>query len=163
MVHRLSCGMVFSGILASVVFAPPAVRADDDAEVKTVFTSFQTAVKKADQMTLWTLLAAKSQAEADAHAKTVQASYGKAGDDEKVVLEKSFGLGSDEMSKLSGKLFLKSKPFLKKYREVAGATIDKLAINGDMAKVHYTEEDSDKETLDLVRENGKWKLAIKVK
>jgi hypothetical protein len=162
MVHRLAYGVVFSGILASIALAN-AAGPDDEAEVRTEFASFQTAVKKADHTTLWTLLAAKSQDEADAHAKTVKGSYDKASDDEKAVLEKSQGLSADEMAKLSGKLFLKSKPFLKKYRELTGATVDKVAINGDLAKVHYTEEDGDKETVDLVREDGKWKLAIKVK
>jgi hypothetical protein len=46
---------------------------------------------------------------------------------------------------------------------MAGATVDKVAINGDLAKVHYTEEDGDKEAVDVVREDGKWKLVIKVK
>src|SRR5207302_20692 len=103
------------------------------------------------------------QVEADAYAKAVQAAYSKSNDDEKAKLEKAFGLSADEMTKLKGKLYLKSKPFLKKYREVPGSKIDKVPLDGEKATVNYTEEDNDKEKLELVRQDGKWKLSIPVK
>ena len=67
------------------------------------------------------------------------------------------------MSKITGKLYLKAKPFLGKYREVPGSKIDKVTVEGDKATVHYTEDDGDKETLPLVKQDGKWRLSVAVK
>ena len=121
------------------------------------------ALKVADQEKLWSLLDTKGQGEADTYAKMIQVTYGKSNDDEKAKLEKAFGLSADEMNKLTGKLYLKSKPFLKKYHEVPGSKIDKVTMEGDKAIVNYIEADNDKEKLELVRQDGKWKLSIAVK
>jgi hypothetical protein len=149
-------------LIASSV-APNAVRAADEEDVKAAFTSFQAAIKAADHEKIWLLVDTATQADADKYAKTVQTSYGKAGDDEKAKLEKAFGLSADEMSKITGKLYLKSKPFIGKYHEVPGSKIDKVTIEGDKATVNYTEEDGDKEKLQLVKQDGKWKLSVRVK
>src|ERR1700687_2609469 len=97
-------------LMLGVALLTANARADDEADVKTVFTTLQAALKAADHEKLWSLLDATTQADADKYAKTVQTSYGKSGDDEKAKLEKSFGLSADEMSKITGKLYLKSKP-----------------------------------------------------
>jgi hypothetical protein len=150
-------------LLAASLFVGGTARADDEQDVKTAFQAFQAAMRGSDHEKLWSLLDTKAQAEADTYAKTVQATYGKSNDDEKAKLEKAFGLSADEMNKLTGKLYLKSKPFLKKYNEVPGSKIDKVTVEGDKAVVNYIEEDSDKEKLELVRQDGKWKLSIPVK
>jgi hypothetical protein len=149
--------------LAASLLAGTAVRAADEDDAKEAFTAFQAAIKAADHEKLWSLVDTATQADADKYAKTVQASYAKAGDDEKAKLEKAFGLSADEMSKITGKLFLKSKPFLGKYHEVPGSKIDKVTVEGDKATVNYTEEDGDKEKLQLVKQDGKWKLSVRVK
>jgi len=150
-------------LLGPILLVTAAARADDELDVKTVFLAFQAALKVADHEKLWSLLDTKARAETDAYAKIVQATYGKSNDDEKAKLEKAFGLSADEMNKLTGKLYLKSKPFLKKYHEVPGSKVDKVTVEGDKAAVNYIEEDNDKEKLELVRQDGKWKLSIPVK
>jgi hypothetical protein len=149
--------------LAAILLVASAVQADDDQDVKSAFQAFQGALKLADCDKLWSLLDTKALEEADTYAKTVQAAYGKSNDDERAKLEKALGLSADEMSKLTGKLYVKSKPFRNKYREVPGSKIDKVSVEGDRATVNYTEEDNDKEKLELVRQDGKWKLSIPVK
>jgi hypothetical protein len=149
--------------LSTALMVIPAVRAADEDDVKAAFTAFQAAIKSGDHGKLWAIVDATTQAEADKYAAKVQASYAKSGDDEKAKLEKAFGLSADEMSKITGKLILKSKPFLGKYREVPGSKIDKVTFEGDKATVHYTEEDGDKEKLPLVKQDGKWKLTVAVK
>jgi hypothetical protein len=162
--HREMCKVLYLLLLAApVLVVTGAVRADDEHDVKTAFHAFQAALKAADQEKLWSLLDTKSQAAADTVAKTVQRSYGKSNDDEKAKLETAFGLSADEMSKLTGKLFVKSKPFLKKYHEVLGSKIEKVTVEGDKAVVNYIEEDNDKEKLEVVRQDGKWKLSIPIK
>ncbi len=150
-------------IPAVVLFTATAVRADAEEDVKAAFVAFQAALKAGGHEKIWALLDTTTRDDADKHAKAVQTSYGKAGDDEKAKLEKAFGLSADDMSKLTGKLYLKSKSFLAKYRDVPGSKIDKVAIDGDKAAVNYTEEDGDKEKLELLKQDGKWKLSIRVK
>jgi hypothetical protein len=155
------CGALLA--LIAVLLAIPAVFAADDDDVKAAFTAFQGALKAADQEKLWSALDTTAQADADNYAAKVHASYTKANDEEKAKLEKAFGLSADEMSKITGKLYLKSKPFLGKYREVPGSKIDKVIVEGDKATVHYIEEDGDKEKLQLVKQDGKWRLSVAVK
>jgi hypothetical protein len=150
-------------VLAPILLVTGAARADDEQDVKSAFQAFQAALKVADHEKLWSLLDTKARAEADAYAKTVQATYGKSNDDEKAKLEKAFGLSADEMTKLTGKQYVTSKPFLKKYHEVPGSKIGKVTVEGDKAIVNYIEEDNDKEKMELVRQDGKWKLSIAVK
>jgi hypothetical protein len=150
-------------LLLALLVAAAGVRAADADDVKAAFTAFQAALKAGDHEKLWPLVDTTTQADADKYAAKVQASYTKAGEDEKGKLEKAFGLSADEMSKITGKLYLKSKPFLGKYREVPGSKIDKVTIEGDKATIHYTEEDGDKEKLPLVKQDGKWMLAIPVR
>ena len=38
----------------------------------------------------------------------------------------------------------------------------KVMVDGDKATVFYEEEDGDKEKLELVRQDGKWKVIVKV-
>ena len=156
---------VFGFLLIPAVtfFTATAARADNEEEVTAVFVAFQAALKAGGHEKIWALLDTTTRDDADKHAKAIQASYGKADDDEKAKLEKAFGLSADDMSKLTGKLYLKSKPFLAKYRDVPGSKIDKVAIDGDKATVNYIDEDDDKEKLQLNRLEGKWKLSIRVK
>ena len=149
--------------LSAVLLTVPPVCAAEEDDVKATFTAFQAALKAADPDKLWALLDATTQADAAQYAEKVRASYANANDDERAKLEKAFGLSADEMSKITGKLYLKAKPVLGKYREVPGSKIDKVTVEGDKATVHYTEDDGDKETLPLVKQDGKWRLSVAVK
>jgi hypothetical protein len=150
--------------LALAVLATPALaRADEDEDaIREAFTSFQKAVKAADPEKMWPLLDTATQKAAERNAKTLRENYAKAGDKEKADLEKSLGLTAEELGKLTGKLYLKSKRFLSQNDEVPGSKISKVEVKGDKATVYYVEADGDKEKMALVRQDGKWKLSIKV-
>src|SRR5579862_2587175 len=120
---------------AVLLLTSSIVRADDADDVKTAFTSFQAALKAADHEKMWPLLDKATQADAEKYAKMVQATYGKADDDEKAKLEKSFGLSPGDMNKITGKMYLKAKPFLAKHHELPGGKITKIDIDGDKATV----------------------------
>jgi hypothetical protein len=141
---------------------PPAPEpgADDTTAVREVFTSFQKALKDAHAEKIWDLLDADSRDDADRAAKGLRDKYAKASGDEKKAQEKDLGLSADELGKLTGKTFLKSKRFLGKYHEVHDSKFDKASVQGDKATVNYVEEDGDKEKFNLVREGGKWKLIV---
>ena len=63
-------------------------------------------LEKGDADKIWSMLDSKSQADAEAVAKTIQTAYVKASPEEKAALEKTQGLTSDELSQLTGKTVL---------------------------------------------------------
>jgi hypothetical protein len=147
----------------AVLALPTAARADADEDaVREAFTAFQAAIKAGDPEKIWPLLDSTTQAAAERSAKILRENYGKAGDKEKAELEKTTGLSADELGKLAGKTYVKSKRFLAKHEEVPGSKITKVMVQGDKATVFYTEADGDKEKLPLVRQGGKWKLSVRV-
>jgi len=140
---------------------PRAAAADEDA-VRDAFTALQAAIKARDGDMTWDLLDKASQVTANQAAKALRANYDKASADDKAKQEKALGLSADEFSKLSGKLFLKSKRFHGKYHEVPGSKIDKVSVDKDKATVNYIEDDGDKEKLVFVRQDGKWKASLRM-
>jgi hypothetical protein len=136
------------------------IAGNDDAPVREAFSAFQAAIKAKDAPKVWGLLDSESQADADRAAKAVQAAYGKASPDEKAEQEKSLGLSDAELGALTGQGFLKTKRFLGKYDEVPESKIDKVTTQGDKATVTFIEPDGDTEKLNLVRQDGKWKLSV---
>jgi hypothetical protein len=151
-------------VLGLVVWTTPSIaRADADEEaVREAFTAFQTAVKAGDPEKIWPLLDRATQAAAERSAKILRDSFGKAGEKEKADLQKSTGLSAEELGKLTGKTYLKSKRFLAKYDEVPGSKLAMIVVQGDKATIHYVEADGDKEKLPAVRQDGKWKLSVRV-
>jgi hypothetical protein len=137
--------------------APPA---KGDEEVRATFVAFQQTLKAKDADKLWSLLAADSQADAERKAKSVRDAYAKANPKERAEQEKTLGLASAELESLKGVGFLKSKRFLGKYDEIPGSKVDKIDVKGDKAVVNYIEDDGDKEKLELIREQGKWKVVV---
>jgi hypothetical protein len=145
--------------------AKPTGQASSTDEVKSVsetFAAFQEALKERDVDKIWALLDSDSQADAERAAKAIQDAYAKAGAEQKAKQEKGLGLEGGELAALTGKGFLKTKRFHGKYDEVPGSKIDKVTVKGDSASVDYTEADGDKETLKLVRQQGKWKLRVQI-
>ena len=144
------------------VAAPTACRGAEEEDAKAAFATFQAALKSGDPEKVWPLLDAKTQADVEKAAASLKTSHGKAKAADKVALEKAFGLTSAEISALSGKVYLKSKRFLGKYHEIPGSKFDKATVDGDKATIAYTEEDGDKEKLSLVKQDGKWKVSVRV-
>lgn len=122
------------------------------------FAQLQSAMKNGDADKLWSLLDARSRADAEKIAKDIQTTYNKAEIEEKAKHEEVLGLKGTELAELNGKGFLKTKRFQKRYDEVPEGKIDKVVIQGDSATIYFLEPDGDKEKAILVRQDGQWKV-----
>lgn len=128
--------------------------------MRAAVAEFQAALKARDEEKLWSLLDSDSQADAERAAKSLRDAYAKASAEQKAEQERALGLTGAELAALAGKGFLKSSRFLGKYEELRDSTVDAVTFNDrDTATVAYTEPDGDKETLKLVRREGRWKLS----
>jgi hypothetical protein len=136
--------------------------ADDEKAIEETFKAFQAALEARDADKKWALLDSDSRDDAERAAKAIRDSYAKASAEQKAEQEKSLGLPGAELAALTGAGFLKTKRFHGKYHEVPGSKIKNVTVEGDTAKVDYIEEDGDKETMKLVRQDGKWKLSLKM-
>jgi hypothetical protein len=140
---------------------PARADSDDEKAVRLAFADLQAAVKAGDPDKLWPLLDSASQAGAEDDAKALRESYAKAGAKDKVKLEKAHGFTADEIAALTGKAYLKSKRFLGKYDELPDGKVEKVAVDGDKAVVGYVEADGDHQKIDVVRQDGKWKVVAR--
>jgi len=161
-VRNFKCAIVFGVALAAGTSeaAGHSSLLDDEQAVKEAFEAFQAAIKAKDAEKLWGLLDSDSRDDAARAAKAIKAAYAKASAERKAEMEKKLGLSGDELAKLTGTGFLKTKRFHGKYYEVPDSKIEKVTVQGNTAKVYYVEEDGDKETMKLVRQDGKWKLSV---
>jgi hypothetical protein len=139
---------------------PARVWAAEEDKVREVFQAFQAALKAKDAAKVWKLLDADSQAAAERAAKAVKAAYNKANAQDKAKMEKALELSADDIAKLTGEGFLKSKRFRAKYDEVPGSKIEKIVIQDNKATVNYIEEDGDKVKMQLIKKDGEWKLSV---
>lgn len=131
--------------------------ADEEGAVRERFAALQAAVAKQDAETIWTMMASKSQAEAERSAQAVQTAYTKANVEEKAGQEKDLGLTGIEVAGLTGRGVLKTRRFHHKYHELPESKIEKVTVQGDNATVHYLEPDGDHEKLIFVRQEDQWK------
>jgi hypothetical protein len=138
--------------------APDSSPADQEAAVGEQFAQLQSALKNRDTDKLWTLLDSKSQAQAERAAKDIQTAHNKATAEEKAKQEDVLGMSATELAGLTGKGFLKTKRFQKKYDEMPDSKIDRVIVQDDSATVYYLERDGDKEKAILVRQDGRWKV-----
>src|SRR5262249_43659752 len=141
---------------------PATARAAAEDDVKAAFAEFQKALKAKDVEKIWPLLADATQKAADREAESIRTAYDKAAAKDKAKLEKALGLTKDEITKLTGKTYLKSTKFHAKTHEVPDSKVTKVTVEDKKATVFYTEADGDKEKLDLVSQDGKWKLIVPV-
>jgi hypothetical protein len=150
-------------LLAAWVVRPALGLAADEDDVKAAFKDFQQALKAGDPEKIWPLMDKASQDEAEKNAKTLRDGYAKADAKKKTEIEKAMGLSADEMAKLNGKLYTKSKRFLgkKPYDEIPTSKLDKVTINGDKATINYVEADGDKVEIVAIRQDRKWKFSPK--
>jgi hypothetical protein len=158
-----ACRYGWTGILC-VAFvlgcskAPDSPAANQEAAVREQFAQLQAALKNRDTDKLWTLLDSKSQAEAERAAKDIQTTHHKASAEEQAKQTDVLGLTATEVAGLTGKGFLKTKRFQKKYEELPESKIDRVVVEADSATVYYLEPDGDKEKAILIRQDGRWKL-----
>jgi hypothetical protein len=133
-----------------------------DAEVAHAFRALQAAIKAKDAETIWDLLAKESQGDAEREAKVVKEAFGKANDKDKAEYEKKLELTARELADITGKLYVKSRRFYGKYHEIPDSKVEKIAVTGESGTVKYIEEDGDKITQEVVREQGKWKFVMAI-
>jgi hypothetical protein len=144
--------------------APPAGQpADAEASVREKFQELQAAYKARDTERIWTLIAGKSQAEAEAQAKVLRTAYEKADAGKRTQMEKDEGLSGQELARLTGKTFLRTSRFHHKQNEVATSTIERVTAGPDTATVYYLEQDDDHEKMHFFLEDGQWKAWITIK
>ncbi len=136
---------------------------DAEAAVREKFQELQAAYKTHDAEGIWPLIAAKSQAEAQAQAKILRAAYEKADAATRAQMEKDEGLSAQELARLTGKTFLRTSRFHHKQTEVAESTIERVTAGSDTATVYYLETDGDHEKMHFLLEDGQWKAWIKIK
>jgi hypothetical protein len=132
--------------------------ASEEGAVREKFAELQSAIKDGDTEKLWSMLDARSRADAEKAAKDIQTAYNQAGAEEKTKQEEALGLKGTELAELTGKGFLKTKRFQKKYDEVPEGIIENVVIQGDSATIHFLEPDGDKEKAIFVRQDGQWKV-----
>jgi hypothetical protein len=138
---------------------PPA---DQEGAVRERFAELQAVLVARDADKLWVLLADRSRADAERAARGIQEAYSRAGPEAKAEQEKALGLTGAELAGLTGKGFLKTKPFQGKYHEVPDSKIERVEVQGDNATVRYLEPDGDKEKLIFIRQGGQWKVWLTV-
>ena len=140
----------------------PADEPESPAEsaVRAAVGVLQEAFRERDAGRIWENLDAKSRSEADQAAITVQAKYRQADAAGKTDLETVYGLSGSELASLTGPNVLKTKPFLKKYRELPESVIAKIDVVGKQATVSYVEPDGDRKKFTLMLRDGKWKAVL---
>ncbi|HWY87754.1 MAG TPA: hypothetical protein VNX28_13565 [Gemmataceae bacterium] len=133
-----------------------------EEEIKEAFVSLQDAIKAKDANKIWHLLDKDSQADADREAKIVKETYTKLPEMEKAGLEKKLELTAKDLADMSGKDYVKSKRFYGKHHEIPGSKVEKITVAGASATLAFIEEDGDKITTKLARENGLWKFNLEI-
>jgi hypothetical protein len=157
--RRLALSVVLFGTLAagcSGTVPQPTANSNEEAQVRERFQELQATLQSADADKLWRMLDRRSQTDADRVAKSIQTAYAGATSQEKGNLEETLGLTAAELATLSGKGYLKSKRFRRKYEELPLGKIDKVVIQEGKATVYFDEPDGDKEKAYFIREDGQW-------
>jgi hypothetical protein len=150
-------GMV--GLVAAVAvgFSGGRAAADDEADVRRRFAELQAALKARDADKIWPQLAEKSRADAEREARKTREAYAAAGQEERAKRETALGLTGAEISRLTGKDVLRTKPFRRKFDEVPDGKVEKVTLEKDSATVQFLEPDGDHEKVILLREGDGWK------
>jgi hypothetical protein len=150
------------GLGCSNSAAPPAPATADDAPVREQFKVLQATIKEGDPDRIWPLLTDRSQADAERIARDVRTAYSQAGAEDRAAREKALGLSAAELAELTGQIYLKSKRFRKRYGELPESKIEQIQMQGDHATVRFLEPDGDKEKAIFVRQDGQWKVWLKI-
>ncbi len=136
--------------------------AEEDAELRARFAEVQTAVKDRDGDKLWTLLDARSRGEAEKAAQKLKEGYAKATPDDQAKLQETHGLSKEELIGLTPQRYLKSRKLSTKYEDLPGSKVERVAREGENATLYYLEPDGDHEKAIFLREDGKWKIWLRI-
>jgi hypothetical protein len=135
---------------------------EDEPQIRARFTQFQKALEEHHAERLWAMLSNKTQTDAERAARTLRAEYQKADAATKERLAKELGLSASELTQLTGRDLVKTKAFHKRYAEVREGKYDRADVQGDNATVHFHDEEGDQEKVIMLREEGQWKLWLKL-
>jgi len=144
--------------------APAAASPED--QVKAAFVTLQQAVKDQKTDEIWELLDKNTQTRANEVAADWKKKLASADAEE---VKKLMGLSPEELGKLTGKDFLKTKAFTddKEIKEMARASNDiQVKIDSkDRATVSYPDEEKadNRDHVKFVRQEGKWKALLDMK
>jgi hypothetical protein len=145
---------------------PPTVSApqssDEEPQVRARFAQFQKALKERDAAQLWAMLAKQTQTDGERAARTLHAEYDKADDATKGRMQKELGLSAADLAQLTGRDLVRTKIFDKRYEEPRDGKFERAIVQGDQATVYFRDEEGDEEKLILLREEGQWKLWLKI-
>jgi hypothetical protein len=141
---------------------PTPLTRDDEPEIRARFTEFQKALEGNDAERLWAMLSSQARADAERAARSLRAEYEKTDAATKAKLVKELGLPDADLAQLTGRDLVKTKPFQKRYEEVRKGKYEKASVQSDNATVHFRDEEGDQEKLILLREEGQWKLWLKI-
>lgn len=133
---------------------------DEEREVFALFSEFRSGLKAKDPEKLWECLDKPSRAQAEQAARSLAAGYYHADPSARAERESSHGLSGDEILKLTGKQFLKSKRFEEKYAAVAASRIDRAHFQRDRGFIAFHLLDKGRDKLGLRQEDGAWKLTV---
>ncbi len=154
--------LLLVGVCGCAPPAEPKANDDEGQRVRSRFEAFRKALSETDVETLWAMLSKQSQGDADRAARTLRAEYEKADAKTRADREKELGLSAAELAALTGRGFLKTRPFLAKYEEARQGKFDHVSAQGDTATVYYFDDEGDREKLLLVREDGQWLFWLKM-
>jgi hypothetical protein len=154
------CAVLVAGCSGSSV-PPTGPRSEDVARVEDAFRALQAAIKERDGNKIWTLLDQESRVAAEDRARSLRENFAKIREEPAgAEMARSLELTPEELAKLTGPGFLKSKLFFEKYSELPTSTIAKpTAIEGDQATVFYQEADGDNESIRFIRHEGQWRVS----
>jgi hypothetical protein len=125
--------------------------------VRAAFADLQAAIPGGDADKLWGLLSQKSRADAERVARDMRTAYEQAGRDAKAKQAERLGLTGEELAKLTGRDFLKTRRFRDKYEEAAAGKVTRVAVQRDSATVYWDDADGEREKTIFVREGDRWK------
>jgi hypothetical protein len=140
--------------------APPP--GDEEPRIRARFEEFRDALQARDAERLWAMLSRQSQADAERAARTLRTEHDKADPQSKAEQEKELGLSAADLSKLTGRDLMRTRPFQERYEEARDGKFERASVKDDNATVYFRDDEGDREKLIMLREGEQWKLWLKV-
>jgi hypothetical protein len=133
-----------------------------EEQVKAAFVTLQQALKDQKTDDIWELLDKNTQADAGRAADAWKQKLAKADADD---VKKQMGIDAEELNKLTGKGFLKTKAFSEdnEIKELANAKDPEVKMDGkDRATVSYPDakKPGEKDHVKFIKQDGKWKALL---
>ncbi len=135
----------------------------DSEAIKTVFSSFQRALKDADGPAIWELLNTDSQARCEQAAAELKEVYLNAPLETRRTIEHDLALSENELNNLDAVTYLRSRLFIDDHRSVLAGEVSGWSSAGGPVEVKYRYQirnESVEGTLPMTRSAEKWLLKI---